>query len=164
MRYPWITPAFTLLGKVWFDFSSLSSLSSLVSLSRPVYGSRSFTPKSFIASQKIKVFTWNFQDKIFIVRQGHPLHQGWACPPCVHSGALNVLQVPRWRTPLLETLIIKTASWNFQGIFLWVWHGHPQNQGWPCPPSVRSGTLNVLQVKGRSHCIPSVLARHLWAD
>ena len=35
---------------------------------------------------------------------------------------------------------------NVQDMILGVYHGHPCRQGWPCPPSLASGTLNILQV------------------
>ena len=53
---------------------------------------------------------------------------------------------PHEGPPILDTLLMKILTWNFQGIFLWVKHGHPWHQGWPCSPSLLSGTLNVLQV------------------
>ena len=35
---------------------------------------------------------------------------------------------------------------NFQDMIIGVYQGHPCRQGRPCPPSLLSGTLNVLQV------------------
>ena len=48
--------------------------------------------------------------------------------------------------PILDTLIIKISTQNFQGIFLRGGQGHSGHQEWPCPPSLLSGTLNVHQV------------------
>ena len=52
---------------------------------------------------------------------------------------------PHEGPPILDTVLIKITQ-NFQGIFLGVNQGHPWYQGCPCSPSLRSGTLNVLQV------------------
>ena len=48
--------------------------------------------------------------------------------------------------PIPDTLLIKISIQNFQCIFLMVNKHHPWHLGLPCPPSLRSGTLNVLQV------------------
>ena len=61
---------------------------------------------------------------------------------------------PFW-PPIPDTLLIKISTRNFQGIFLRVKQGHPGYQGWPCPPSFLSGTINVLQV-------PSFWTPHSW--
>ena len=57
--------------------------------------------------------------------------------------------------PLPDTLLIKISTRNFQGIFLRVKKHHPWHHGWPFPPSLWSGTLNVLQV-------PPFLTPHSW--
>ena len=62
---------------------------------------------------------------------------------------------PHEGPPILDTLLIKISTRNFQGIFLRVKKHHPWHQGWPCPPSLQSGTLNVLQV-------PPLLTPHSW--
>ena len=79
-------------------------------------------------------------------RQGLHRYHGWPCPPSLQSGTLNVLQIPPGSTPLLDTLIIKISTWNFQGVFLWVKQDSPWYEGWHCPQRLRSGTLNILQV------------------
>ena len=43
--------------------------------------------------------TWNFQDMILGVYQGHPCCQGWLCLPSLWSGTLNILQVPSFLNP-----------------------------------------------------------------
>ena len=53
---------------------------------------------------------------------------------------------PQEGPPILDTLLIKISTRNFKGIFLWVKQNHPWHQGWPCPPSILSGTIIVLQV------------------
>ena len=63
-----------------------------------------------------------------------------------NSPVRNPQRPPRKRPPILDTLLIKISTRNFQGIFLRVDQGHPWCQEWPCPPSLWSGTLNVLQV------------------
>ena len=99
-----------------------------------------------ISPPKIKIMTRNLQDMILGVPQGHPWCQGWPCPPSLPSGTLNVLQVPPSWPQILYTLLIQISTQNVQGVFLRVIKYHLWHQGWPCPPSLRSGTLNVLQV------------------
>ena len=99
-----------------------------------------------IFQPKIKIMKWKFQDMILGVYQGHPCCQGWPCPPSLRSGTLNVLQVPPFLTPLLDTLLIEISTRNFQGILLGVKKHNSWRQEQPCPPCLRSGTLNVLQV------------------
>ena len=67
------------------------------------------------------------------------------CPP----------SIPLLDPPLPDTLLIKISTRNFQCIFLGSTYDHPWHQGWPCPPSFPSGTLNVLQ-------IPPFLTPHSW--
>ena len=43
----------------------------------------------------------------------------------------------------------------FQDMILGVYWVHPKHHGWPCPPCLWSGTLNILQV-------PSFFAPNLW--
>ena len=52
---------------------------------------------------------------------------------------------PSW-PPLSDTVIIEISTGNFQGIFHRVKVHHSWCQEHPCLPSLRSGTLNVLQV------------------
>ena len=59
-------------------------------------------------------------------------------------GTLNVLQVIPWM--ILDTLLMRIWTLNFQGIILGVNQGNPWHQGWPCPPSLLSEALNILQV------------------
>ena len=61
------------------------------------------------------------------------------------------MPVKIWR----EIKNTKMLTWNFQGIFLGVKQDHFWHQGWPCPPSLWSGTLNFLQV-------PPFLTPHSW--
>ena len=96
----------------------------------------------------IQISTQNFQGIFVRVKQDHPWHQGWPCPPNLWSGTLNVLQVPPFMTPILDTQ-------NYQGIFLGFKGDHPWHQGWPCPPSLMSGIIKVLQV-------PPFLTPHSW--
>ena len=51
-----------------------------------------------------------------------------------------------WQQILISQPKIKTMTQNFQDMILGVYQGHPCCQGWPCPPSLPSGTLNVLHV------------------
>ena len=109
------------------------------------------------------------------VYQVHSRHQRWSCPPSLLSRTLNILQLPPFlipildtlliqisiqnfqgiflrnpqcplSTPILDTLLIKISTQNLQGIFLAVEHGHPSCHGWPWPSSILSGTIIVLQV------------------
>ena len=41
---------------------------------------------------------------------------------------------------------IRIMTQNFQDMFLRVCQGHSWRHGWPCPPCLRSRTLNFLQV------------------
>ena len=60
---------------------------------------------------------------------------------------------PSW-PPLPDTLPIKIWARNFQGT-PWGEKHHSWRQEWPCPPFLRSGTPNVLQV-------PAFLAPPSW--
>ena len=125
------------------------------------------------------------------VKWYHQWHNGWNCPPSLQSGAWNGLQVHQKRTPILDKLLVKIWTQNFQdnflkvneisnnitddpvfpvsspepsissqypnkGVPILVNHWHPRWPSpasnplepwiWPCPPSLQSGTLNVLQV------------------
>ena len=51
-----------------------------------------------------------------------------------------------WQQILISQPKIKIMSRNLQDLILGVYQGHPCHQGWPCPPSLPSGTLKVLQV------------------
>ena len=62
------------------------------------------------------------------------------------SGTLNILQVTPWRTPILDTILMKISTQNFQVIFFLVKQGHPWLPGSLCPPSLLSGTLKIHQV------------------
>ena len=94
----------------------------------------------------MKILKRNFQGIFLWVKHGHPWHQGWSYLPSLRSGTLNVLQVPPWRNPLLDTLLMKILTQNFQGIFLGVKQGNPWHQRWSCHPSILSETINVLKV------------------
>ena len=41
-------------------------------------------------------------------------------------------------------LKMKILTWNFQDMILGVYQVHLWHQGWPCPPSLLSGTINVV--------------------
>ena len=73
----------------------------------------------------------------------YPWHQRWPCPPCLKSG---ILKYPHEGPPILDTLLIKISTQNFQGIFPWVKQSHPWYQVWTCPSSLLAGTLNIFQV------------------
>ena len=85
-----------------------------------------------ITQTKIKIMTRNFQDD--------PVLQVSGQEPSTSS------EYSHEGPPILDTLLIKISTWNLQGIFLWAKQSHPWHQGWPCPPSILSGTFNVLQV------------------
>ena len=81
--------------------SSMTSRMTLSSMS-PVRNPQcppSTTMKALLETFLLKISTQNFQGTYLWVKQGHPWHQGWLCPPCLLSGTLNILQVPPWRTP-----------------------------------------------------------------
>ena len=90
--------------------------------------------------------TQNFQDMILGVYQVHPWRQGWPCLPSLLSESSTSSKYPHEGPSILDTLIIKTSTWKFQGIFLRVKQCHPLHHGWPCHPSLLSKTLNVLQI------------------
>ena len=94
----------------------------------------------------MKILIWNFQGRFLRAKEHHSWRQEWPCHPCLQSGTLNVLQVPPFLTPHSDTLLIEISTQNFQGIFLGVEEHHSWLQEWPCHPSHRSGTLNILQV------------------
>ena len=72
----------------------------------------------------------------------------------------NLVRNPQYpqNTPLIDTLLIKVSTQNFLGIFLRVKQDHLWHQGWPCPSSLWSGNLNVLQVFPWS----TPFLRHFW--
>ena len=76
-------------------------------------------------------------------------HHG--CHPVLHvSGqepsTSSKYVLPSLTPPLIpDTLLIKISIQNVQGIFLRVNKCHPWHLGLACPPSLRSGTLNILQ-------------------
>ena len=94
----------------------------------------------------IEISAQNFQGIFLGVNKHHSWCQEWPCPPYLQSGTLNVLHVPPFLIPLLDTLLIEISTQNFQGIFLGVKKHHSWCQEHPCLPSLQSGTLNVLQV------------------
>ena len=53
---------------------------------------------------------------------------------------------PHKGPPILDTLLIKISTQNFQDMILGVYQVHPQHHGWPCNPGLLSGTVNILQV------------------
>lgn len=97
----------------------------------------------------IKIWTLNFQGIFLWLKKGHPWHQGWPYATSFLSGTLSILQVPPSWPPILHTLLIQISVQKFQGIYLRVKQDHPWHQGWPCPPSILSGTLNVIQVPNK---------------
>ena len=69
----------------------------------------------------------------------------------------SILQVPGQEPPtsskyglhvwgVLDTLFIMLESWNLAHNSRITYHDDPWCQGWPHPPSIQSGTINVLQV------------------
>ena len=86
-----------------------------------------------------KVCSLGWKNIIHDIRNDPGLHVSGQEPP-------NILQVPPFLTPLPDRLPIEISTQNFQGIFLGVKKHHSWRQEWPCPPCLRSGTLNVLQV------------------
>ena len=66
-----------------------------------------------------------------------------------------------WQGQLLKSLVsllsfnqrttitqikVNILTWNFHIIFLMINQHNPWHYGWPCPPSLQSGTLNIFQV------------------
>ena len=49
------------------------------------------------------------------------------------------------RTTITQ-LKVNILTWNFHIIFLMINQHNPWHYGWPCPPSLQSGTLNILQI------------------
>ena len=90
--------------------------------------------------------TISFQGIFLEVKQGNPWHQRQPCHPSILPGTINVLQVPHEGPHILDKIIIKISTQNFQGIFLGVKQGHPWCHGWPWPSSLLSGTIIFLQV------------------
>ena len=93
----------------------------------------------------MKIITWNFQDMILGVYQGHPWCQGWPCSPYHWSGTLNAIQVHHLFTLhschtfnlYINTKLSRYLPW-----------GPPRSwcQGLPSPSCLWSGICNVLQV------------------
>ena len=105
----------------------------------------------------IKISTQNFQGIFLRVNKHHSWRQEWSCSPCLRSGTLNVLKVPPFLTPPLpETLQMKISTQNFQGIFLGPEYDYPWHQGWLCPSSLQSGTLNILQVEYKGPLLDTI--------
>ena len=125
------------LGQVE-SYNHLSLYYSLLALS--IYS------QFIIFQPKIKIMAQNFQDMILGVYQVHPHHHGWPSRPGLLSGTINILQVPPSWPPIPVILLRKILAWNFQGILLRDKQDHPWHQEWPCPPSLWSGTLNILKV------------------
>ena len=53
---------------------------------------------------------------------------------------------PMKDSPILETLLIKISTRNFQNRFLGVRECHSWDQSWSCPSCLWSGTIIVLQI------------------
>jgi len=89
---------------------------------------------------------WNLAHKSKITYHDDPLCQEWLHPPSIQSGTFSVLQVwlRGWR--VLDTLPSMLESWNLAYKSRNTYHDDPWRQEWPHPPSIQSGTFNVLQV------------------
>ena len=94
----------------------------------------------------IEISTPNFQGMFLRVKEHHSWRQEWPCHPCLRSGTLNVLQVPPFLTPPSWPSSNWDINMKFSGYVLWGKKHHSWRQEQPCPPCLRSGTLNVLQV------------------
>ena len=66
------------------------------------------------------------------------------CSVCMYHVSCHVFLPKQQICIYLPKLKIMTR--NLQNMILGVPQGHPWCQGWPCPPCLRSGTLNVIQV------------------
>ena len=94
----------------------------------------------------IMLETWNLAHKSRITYHEDSWCQGWPHPPSIQSGTITVLQVWTSRTGIHEVLIIMLESWNLAHKSRITKHDNPWCQGWPFPPSLQSGTINILQV------------------
>ena len=93
----------------------------------------------------IEISTGNFQGLLLRVKNNiHDIKKGRH--PCLQSGSLNIRQVPPFIPSLPNTLLIEISTQNFQGIFHGVRKHHSWCHGWPCPPCLRSGMFNILQL------------------
>ena len=90
--------------------------------------------------------TWNFQDSFRISYQDDLWGWRWLHPPSLQSGTINVLQVWLWGQGVLDTLLFMLESWNLAHNSRITYHDDPWCQEWPHPPSLKSGTINILQV------------------
>ena len=67
------------------------------------------------------------------------------CPP----------DIPK-KNLIIETIVIKISTQNFQSIFLGFKQGAAWQQGWPtCDPNLQSGSLNAIKV-------PLQRTHHAW--
>ena len=67
-------------------------------------------------------------------------------PPSIQSGTFNILQVWLGGQGVLEKFCFLLESCNWAHKSRITYHEDPWCQAWPCPPSIKSGTFNVLQV------------------
>ena len=72
--------------------------------------------------------------------------QEWPHPPSIQSGTFSVLQVWLRGWGVLDTLLFMLESWHLAHKSRITYHDDPWCQEWPHPPSIQSGTFNVLQV------------------
>ena len=94
----------------------------------------------------IMLESWNLAHKPRIQYHDDPWCQGWPHPPSTQSGTIKILQVWLRGWGVLDTLLFMLESWNLAHKSRITYHDDPWCQEWPHPPSLQSGTINVLQV------------------
>jgi len=89
---------------------------------------------------------WKLAHKSRITYNDDPWCQEWPHPPSIQSGTINILQVWLQGRGVLDTLLFMLESWNLAHKSSITYHDDPWCQELPHPPSIQSGTLNILQV------------------
>ena len=87
-----------------------------------------------------------FQYKFIMVCQYDLGRLRWHHPPRLQLGTITVLQVWLQGWGVLDTLLFMLESWYLAHKWRITYHDDPWCQEWPHPPSIESGTINILQV------------------
>jgi hypothetical protein len=92
-----------------------------------------------------------------VVCQDNLWCQRWPHPPRLQSGTFSVLQVWLWGRGVLGTLLFMLESWNLAHKSRITYIDDPWCQEWPNPPSIQSGTINILKVWLRGQGVLDIL-------
>ena len=106
-------------------------------------------PFSFIWSNQI---SFNLIQSNIILSQVVSFELLWSNMFSAKTNPTPSPHIPRL-FPFQRAILLST--WNFHCIILKVKQHHPRHKGWQFPPSLQSGTINILQV-------PPFLTPHSW--